>query len=59
MAILKSSLGNLKTWRDSAAHSLIIKIDCDPSRIIDEFKKIFPILKKMETVARAYRDTNF
>ena len=48
IAILDSVLAKLKKWRDLAAHSHANVIQCDPSRIILEFEKIFPILKKIE-----------
>ena len=56
---LSSTLGNLKTWRDLAAHSHATIIKCDPSRVIMEMNLIFPILKKIETSARAYKKKHF
>ena len=46
--IFKSSLGDLKTLRNKAAHTHIGKITPSydsPSKIFDYFKKVYPILK--------------
>lgn len=59
MARLSSSLNNLKAWRNPASHSHVVTIPCDPSRIIIELNRIFPILKNMEKSARLYRDVHF
>jgi len=59
IAILDSVLAKLKKWRDLAAHSHANVIQCDPSRIILEFEKIFPILKKIEKSARKYSRKHF
>lgn len=56
LAKLSSEFGNLKSWRDAAAHSYSAVINCDPSRAIQVFDDIFPILKKIEKCAREYRD---
>lgn len=57
--ILSSVLGNLKQWRDSASHSYVTLIPCNPSRVINEMNRIFPILKKIEKSARDYKNQHF
>lgn len=57
--ILKSSLGKLKEWRDHAAHSHRIILQCNPSQVITEFNKIFPILKEIEKYAKEYKKKHF
>lgn len=59
IARLSSSLGNLKTWRDNAAHSHATVLICNPEMVIRELNAIFPILKKMERGARTYRNLHF
>lgn len=59
IAILSSSLGLLKSWRDDVAHSHRTAIPCNPTQVIIEFKKIFPILKKIEKYAREYKKDHF
>lgn len=59
IARLSSTLGKLKAWRDTAAHSYVTTIPCDPSTVISEMKTIFPILKKVEASARLYRKNHF
>lgn len=59
IAILSSSLGNLKAWRDDAAHSYVLTIKCNPAMVIKEIEKIFPILKHIEKCAREYRKLHY
>lgn len=59
IAILTSSLGTLKKWRDDVAHSHRTAIPCNPEQVIKEFNKIFPILKKFEKYAREYKRKHF
>lgn len=56
---LGSSLGNLKKWRDDAAHSHAVHIKATPSIIIKEIGLMFPILKNIESSARKYKNKYF
>lgn len=59
IARLSSTLNNLKTWRDVAAHSHSRIIPCNPNQIITEMNNIFPILKKIEASAKKYKNIHF
>lgn len=59
LAILESFMGNLKSWRDDAAHSYSLTIKTNPEMIILEINKILPILKQIESSARKYGDNHF
>jgi len=59
LVVLESSLGNLKSWRDHAAHSYSVIISATPTRVIGEMSKIIPILKKIEKSTKKYRDIHF
>ena len=59
LAILSSSFGKLKTWRDDAAHSHATTIRSNPTMVIGEMNIIFPILKKIEASTREYSRKHF
>ena len=59
IAILKSSLETLKVWRNHTAHSQRNTIIFNPAQVINEFNKIFPILKKIDKYARKYKNKHF
>jgi len=59
LARLKSSLGNLKKLRDGVAHSYASTISCNPAMVVRDMEIIIPILKKVETKARLYKNAHF